>query len=81
MDPAYCPTPSGLGEHLRKRRLDLGLPQADVAELLGANENTVWNWENGRSTPALRFMPSIVAFLGHLPCSSGASAGQPAQPQ
>jgi transcriptional regulator with XRE-family HTH domain len=38
-----------------------------VAELLGANENSVWNWENGRSSPALRFIPAIIGFLGCVP--------------
>jgi transcriptional regulator with XRE-family HTH domain len=81
MDPAYCPTPSGLGEHLRRRRLDLGLSQADVARLLEASENSIWNWENGRSTPALRFMPRIVSFLGNSPTGSRVRVGQPGAPR
>jgi len=56
-----------LGDHLRKRRLDLGLFQKDVARRLGSNESSVWNWEKNRSSPALRFIPRIIEFLGYTP--------------
>jgi len=56
-----------LGDHLRKRRLDLALTQKDVAERLGADETSVWNWEKNRSSPALRLIPRIIAFLGYTP--------------
>ena len=36
---------------LRKARLEAGLRQQDVAELLGVNVQCVSNWENGRSRP------------------------------
>jgi DNA-binding XRE family transcriptional regulator len=35
-----------LGDHLRKRRLDKGLLQNDLARLLGVDKTTVTNWEN-----------------------------------
>ena len=57
-----------LGDHLRKRRLNLALTQKDVAKRLGANEASVWNWEKNRSSPALRFVPRIVEFLVLCPC-------------
>jgi transcriptional regulator with XRE-family HTH domain len=60
-----------LGDHIRKRRLDLGLRQKDLARLLKANVNTVTNWEVGRSTPALRHVPGIIRFLGYVPFSGG----------
>jgi len=53
-----------IGDHLRKRRLDLGLLQREVAERLGVNEATVTNWELNRTSPALWFLPAIVRFLG-----------------
>jgi len=56
-----------LGDYLRKRRLDLALTQRDVAKRLGANEAPVWNWEKNRSSPALRFVPRIIEFLGYEP--------------
>jgi len=54
-----------LGDHIRKRRLDLGLLQREVAEKLQVNQMTVCNWETNRTSPQLRFIPRIVAFLGY----------------
>jgi len=54
-----------LGDHLRKRRLDLGLLQREVAEDLGVTESTIWNWEANYSYPQLRFIPGIIDFLGY----------------
>lgn len=55
------------GDHIRKRRLDLGLLQKDVAKQVGADVCSVLNWEKGRAEPELRFMPAILAFLGYDP--------------
>ena len=54
-----------LGDHMRKRRLDLGLLQREVAEKIGVTESTIWNWEANLSTPQQRFIPRIIAFLGY----------------
>ena len=56
-----------LGNHLRKRRLDLGLLQQDLAERLGVVRSTVRNWEANRSQPTPCFVPRIIAFLGYAP--------------
>ena len=66
-----------LGDHLRKRRLDLGLLQREVAEKLGVDEMTVCNWEINRTSPQLRFIPRIIEFLGSVPDDTQAeSLGQ-----
>jgi DNA-binding XRE family transcriptional regulator len=67
LPPAYPSELRTLGDHLRKRRLDLGLLQCDVAEKLQVNPMTVCNWETNRTSPQLRFMPRIIAFLGYNP--------------
>jgi transcriptional regulator with XRE-family HTH domain len=54
-----------LGDHLRKRRLDLGLYQKDVAVTIGVDSTTVYNWENNRTTPPRRFIPRIINLLGY----------------
>jgi len=69
---AYPTRMSTLGDHLRKRRLDLGLLQREVAERLGVTATTVCNWENARSTPTLRVRPRVIAFLGYDPEESPA---------
>lgn len=56
-----------MGDHLRARRLDLGLRQRDVAERLSVNVQTVGNWEVGRDTPDFWYMSRVVQFLGYDP--------------
>ncbi len=56
-----------MGNHLRKRRLDLGLRQKDVAKQLGVNQDTIRNWEVGRAAPALWQWPGLIRLLGYVP--------------
>ncbi|MDI6889485.1 MAG: helix-turn-helix transcriptional regulator [Thermodesulfovibrionales bacterium] len=51
---------------MRKRRLDLGLLQIEVARMIGVTESTVWNWEHGRE-PELKYIPKIIEFLSYVP--------------
>jgi transcriptional regulator with XRE-family HTH domain len=60
-------TPERLGEHLRKRRLNLGLSQAQAAAQIGFSSNTVLNWEKGHNEPLVEAIPRIVQFLGYDP--------------
>ena len=62
-----------MGDHLRKRRLDLGLLQREVADRLGVDPSTVTNWELNRTSPALRLLPRLFQFLGYMPCPAGQS--------
>ncbi len=64
---AYPQTLKTLGDHLRKRRLDLKLLQREVAQKLGVGESSIYNWENNLTKPALRYIPKIVKFLGYAP--------------
>ncbi len=58
--------PITLGDHLRRRRIELGLHQKDVAARLDVTTSTIWNWEN-RGSVDLRFVPQIIGFLGYNP--------------
>jgi len=40
---------------------------------LGVDPTTVTNWELSRTAPALRFIPSIIRFLGYVPFPPGQS--------
>lgn len=62
----YILNPKTVGEHIKKRRLDLGLLQIEVAKIIGVSEATIWNWEHGRE-PELRHIPNIIDFLGYTP--------------
>jgi transcriptional regulator with XRE-family HTH domain len=61
---------------IRKRRLELGLRQREVAAELGCDEMTVVNWEKGRSTPRINHMGKIVQFLGYNPLQEGHSMAE-----
>jgi transcriptional regulator with XRE-family HTH domain len=56
-----------LGDHLRKKWLELKMLQKEVAERLGTTVCTVRNWEKNRSNPSLVFIPKIIRFLGYMP--------------
>lgn len=64
LDPHTADT---IGGHLKRRRLTLGLLQADVAQTLGIHEATLRAWEGNENTPANRHFPSIIGFLGYDP--------------
>lgn len=56
-----------LGHHIRRRRLELGLLQAEVARRIGVCEDSIHHWEVGDTIPAVRWLPAILAFLSHDP--------------
>jgi DNA-binding transcriptional regulator YiaG len=70
-----------IGDHIRKKRLDMKLKQSDVAEIIGVTEETICNWEKHRFTPDSWRMPKIFEFLGYVPDTlaksiSGTSLGE-----
>ena len=56
-----------IGDHLRKKRLDLGLLQREVADRIGAMKDSVYLWEANRVAPTLPFLPKIIELLGYCP--------------
>jgi transcriptional regulator with XRE-family HTH domain len=58
---------STLGDHIKKRRLDLQLFQKDVARRIEVNKATVVNWERHGREPGLRHIPKIIEYLGYVP--------------
>ena len=67
LNTAYPKQLTTLGDHLRKRRLDLDLLQREVAVQLGVDDSTITNWELNHNFPELRFIPAIIEFLGYWP--------------
>jgi transcriptional regulator with XRE-family HTH domain len=56
-----------LGDHIRRRRLDLGVLQKDIAARIGVDESTVNNWECNRTAPEVRHYPHTFELLGYCP--------------
>jgi len=69
----YPVDPETIGEHILKRRLDLGLRQKDVANMIEVSEFTIRNWERGTNEPDVRHIPAIMHFLGYVPFEAGES--------
>jgi transcriptional regulator with XRE-family HTH domain len=64
---AYSKHLKTLGDHIRKRRLDLGLPQKDVAERIGADVASICNWESNCIQPMVHCLAAVIGFLGYNP--------------
>jgi transcriptional regulator with XRE-family HTH domain len=62
-----------IGDHIRKRLLDLGLQQNQVALLICVDKTTIMNWELGHRSPAIWALPGIIEFLGYVPLAIGES--------
>ena len=56
-----------IGDHIRRRRLALGLIQKQVAKIIDVCTPSIVNWETGRSEPHLKYMPAIIKFVGYDP--------------
>lgn len=53
-----------IGDHIRKRRMDLSLLQKEVSGILGVTEECFGLWELGKDAPRIKYMPKSIAFLG-----------------
>ena len=71
--PAYPEALVTIGDHIRKRRLDLRLLQKEVASRIGVDADTIMHWELNRRAPKIQYVPKIIRFLGYVPFSMGAS--------
>jgi transcriptional regulator with XRE-family HTH domain len=63
----YSENPETLGEHLKKRRRELGLLQREAAERMGIQRDTYINWEKDKTRPVASQFRPVVAFLGYDP--------------
>lgn len=62
----YHAFPETVGQHIRKRRIDLGLFQKEVASIIGISTDCITYWENGRAQPQIHY-PKIISFLEYYP--------------
>ncbi len=68
--------PNNLGEHLKKRRQELGLLQREVAVQMGILKETYANWENGHTEPVASQFRPVVAFLRFDPSPAPATLAE-----
>ena len=59
--------PQTLGEHLRLARIDRGLKQTELAQMLGVVYQTVEKWEHNLVPMSSNSRARVVAFLGYDP--------------
>ena len=65
--PKYPKNLTSIGDHIRRKRLDLGLRQKDVAVHIWVSEASIYNWERNRTTPQIHQLPGVIRFLGYNP--------------
>lgn len=53
-----------IGEHIRARRMNLGLLQKEVAIIINVSTSCIENWEKNRGFPNKMHIPKIKKFLG-----------------
>lgn len=63
----YPQVPQSLGEHLRRRRLDLGLSQEKAGARFGISFTAYNGWEGDRISPGIGKWPLICEFLSYDP--------------
>lgn len=63
----YSEYPQTLGQHLKKRRRELGVVQREAAAQIGILTETYANWEKGKTKPVPSQFRPVVAFLGYDP--------------
>ena len=61
----YTRYPATIGQHIRRTRIDQGLSRAELAARLSVHPETIRFWETGRTKPAVRLYPWVLAFLGY----------------
>ncbi|MGO8698347.1 MAG: helix-turn-helix domain-containing protein [Limisphaerales bacterium] len=59
--------PTSIGQHLRKRRFDLGIRQAEAAQRLGVSQLTLSLWERDKVYPTWAYQPRLADYLGFDP--------------
>ena len=59
--------PKTLGEHLKRRRVQLGQKQAEAARILGFCTRSMSLWESDKIFPTWDHQPALIDYLGYDP--------------
>lgn len=60
---SYTALLNNFSENLKKRRLELGLSQKELAEMVGITPKTIQNYEKKRTIPTSAIMESVSIAL------------------
>lgn len=52
-----------IGERIKKFRIQLGIKQKDLADLVGVSNNVISNWEQGNNRPDADMLPRLCKAL------------------
>jgi transcriptional regulator with XRE-family HTH domain len=66
---SFLPSDTGFKDRLRALRIERGLTQRQLADLIKSTNNTVSNWEKGVSRPSMAVLESISRALEVCPIS------------
>ena len=72
----FLKNPTSLGEHLKKRRCELGLLQREAAVKIGVSQYAYISWETDQVKPFPRTYARIVRFLGYDPAPQPRTLGE-----
>ena len=56
-----------VGDHIKARRLDLGITRKELCSIIGIGPWPNLCWEHDGATPRVRYWPAILDFLGYDP--------------
>ena len=68
--------PTTPGEHLKRRRFELGHTQAQAAKEIGVGLTAIWRWENEGAPPHPRVLPALERYLGYPLAPTTAELGE-----
>ncbi|HTQ31167.1 MAG TPA: helix-turn-helix domain-containing protein [Opitutaceae bacterium] len=72
--------PKTIGEHVHKKRKELGLQQWQLAKLLGVWRSTLGSWESNHYQPEGKARQRVIAWLGFDPAGQISSTQQLSRP-
>jgi DNA-binding transcriptional regulator YiaG len=56
-----------VGEQIKRKRVELGMTEDDIAALLGVEAQTIHAWEFGTRVPLPKQTSKLIGFLGYDP--------------
>ena len=73
----YPAKPYTIGEHLRKKRIDMHLSMTQLVDALGleVTDSAIEQWEKNQNRPTEEHRKRIVEFLGFDPAPANPTGG------